>query len=112
VQRLNISEEKNLFIGRLIRFHLRPHLLAKEDPSDNALRRFIRELGKDLMPLFTIAKADLTSHNPGRVQTAKERLDSLEARVKEINKKDKLTSFKLALDGYAIMETLAVPEEE
>ncbi len=108
-RRLNIPEEKNKFIGRMIRFHLRPHLLAKENPTDNALRRFIREMGKDMMPLFTLAKADLTSHNPGRVQKALEKLSLLENRVKEINKKDRLTSFRLALDGYAIMEILGVP---
>ncbi len=105
----NIPDEKKKFIGRMIRFHLRPHLLAKENPTDNALRRFIREMGKDIRPLFILAKSDLTSHNPGRVQRALEKLDVLEARVKEINRKDKLTSFKLSLDGYAIMEILGVP---
>jgi len=107
-RRLNIPEDKNKFIGRLIRFHLRPHLLAKENPTDNALRRFIRELGKDLRPLFALAKADLTSHNPARVKTALEKLTILENRVKEINRTDKLTSFRLALDGYAIMELLGI----
>ncbi len=107
-RRLNIPEEKNKFIGRLIRFHLRPHLLAKENPTDNALRRFIKELGKELRPLFALAKADLTSHNPGRIKNALEKLTILENRVKEINKKDKLTSFTLALDGHAIMELLAI----
>lgn len=107
--RFNISEEKRRFICRLIRFHLRPHLLAKENPTDNALRRFIREMGKDIKPLFILAMADLTSHNPGRVQKALEKLSLLEGRVNELNKKDRLTSFKLALDGYAIMEILGVP---
>ncbi|MBN1445576.1 MAG: HD domain-containing protein [Candidatus Omnitrophica bacterium] len=107
-RRLNIPEEKNRYIGRLIRFHLRPHLLAKENPTDNALRRFIRELGKDLRPLFALAKADLTSHNPARVKNAMEKLTLLENRVKELNRKDRLTSFSLALDGYAIMELLGI----
>ncbi len=107
--RFNIPDEKKRFIGRMIRFHLRPHLLAKENPTDNALRRFIREMGKDIMPLFILAKSDLTSHNPGRVKTALDKLNALENRVREINRKDKLTSFKLALDGYAIMEILGVP---
>jgi len=109
-RRLNIPEEKNRFIGRMIRYHLRPHLLAKENPTDNALRRFIREMGKDIKPLFTLAKADLTSHNPARVKNALEKLTALENRIKEINKKDKISSFKLAIDGYAIMEILGIPE--
>ncbi|MCM8776803.1 MAG: CCA tRNA nucleotidyltransferase [Candidatus Omnitrophica bacterium] len=109
-RRLNIPEDKGKFIGRMIRFHLRPHLLAKENPTDNALRRFIREMGKDIRPLFTLAKADLTSHNPGRVKNALERLTILEERIKEINRKDKISSFKLAVDGYVIMELFNIPQ--
>lgn len=109
-RRLNIPEDKGKFIGRMIRFHLRPHLLAKENPTDNALRRFIREMGKDIRPLFTLAKADLTSHNPGRVKNALERLTLLEERIKEINRKDRISSFKLAIDGYDIMELFNIPQ--
>lgn len=107
-RRLNIPEEKAKFIGRMIRYHLRPHLLAKENPTDNALRRFIREMGKDIRPLFTLAKADLTSHNPVRVKNALARISHLEERIKEINRKDKLSSFKLAVDGYVIMELFGI----
>ena len=109
-RRLNIPEDKNRFIGRIIRFHLRPHLLAKETPTDNALRRFIRELGRDIRPLFVLAKADLTSHNIAKVREALEKLTLLEDRIREINRRDRLTCFKLALDGYAIMEILAIPQ--
>ncbi|MCX8082683.1 MAG: CCA tRNA nucleotidyltransferase [bacterium] len=107
-KRFNIPEDKGKFIGRMIRFHLRPHLLAKENPTDNALRRFIREMGKDIRPLFTLAKADLTSHNPGRVRNALEKLAQLEERIKEINRKDKISSFKLAIDGYVIMDLFSI----
>lgn len=109
-RRLNIPEEKGKFIGRMIRYHLRPHLLAKEDPTDSALRRFIKEMGKDIKPLFTLAKADLTSHNITRVKNALEKLTRLEERIKDINKRDRLSSFKLAIDGYAIMKLFEIPE--
>jgi poly(A) polymerase len=109
-RRFNIPEEKTMFICKLIRHHLRPHLLAKENPTDNALRRFIREIGREIRPLFILARADITSYNPVRVRNAIEQLNVLEKRVKDINKKDKLTSFKLSLDGYVIMETLGIPQ--
>ncbi|MCD6407828.1 HD domain-containing protein, partial [bacterium] len=67
-RRLRIGEDKARFIGKIIRYHLRPHLLAKENPTDNALRRFIREIGKDMKPLFTLAKADITSKNEIKVK--------------------------------------------
>ncbi|MCM8817962.1 MAG: CCA tRNA nucleotidyltransferase [Candidatus Omnitrophica bacterium] len=108
-RRLKISEENARFIGKLIRFHLRPHLLAKENPSDSALRRFIREVGKDMKALFILAKSDLTSRNPKKIKDALERLNKLEDRIKEINRKDKLSSFKLAINGFDIMEILKIP---
>ena len=44
------------------------------------------------------------------MKRARERLILLEERVKEINKKDKLSSFKLAIDGYAIMELFGISQ--
>jgi poly(A) polymerase len=108
-RRLRIGEQNAKLIGRLIKFHLRPHLLAKENPSDSALRRFIKEIGKDMKFLFVLAKSDLTSRNPLKVKEALERLENLEIRIKEINKKDKLSSFKLAIDGFDIMKILKIP---
>ncbi len=108
-RRLKIGEQNAKLIGRLIRFHLRPHLLAKENPSDSALRRFIKDIGKDIKHLFILAKSDLTSRNPLKVKEALERLERLEDRIKEINKKDKLSSFKLAIDGFDIMKILKIP---
>ena len=107
-KRLKVGEDKARFIGKIIRYHLRPHLLAKENPTDNALRRFIREIGKDMKPFFTLAKADITSKNEIKVKRALQRLENLEMRIKEINKKDKLSSFKLAIDGFVIMEILGI----
>ncbi|MCS7179769.1 MAG: CCA tRNA nucleotidyltransferase, partial [bacterium] len=108
-KRLKISEENAKFIGKLIRFHLRPHLLAKENPSDSALRRFIKEIGKDMKALFILAKSDLTSRNPKKISEALKRLEVLEERIKDINRRDKLSSFKLAINGFDIMEILKIP---
>jgi len=109
-RRMKIGEENAKFIGKLIRYHLRPHLLAKENPTDSALRRFIKEIGKEMKPLFTLAKADITSKNEVKVKRAIEKLEKLEKRVKEINKKDRLSSFKLAIDGFVIMEVLGLKQ--
>ena len=107
-RRMKIGEENAKFIGKLIRYHLRPHLLAKENPTDSALRRFIKEIGKDMKALFTLAKADITSKNEVKVKRAIEKLENLEKRIKEINKKDRLSSFKLAIDGFVIMDILGL----
>ena len=105
-KRLKIGEKETEFIKKMIRYHLRPHLLAKENPTDRGIRRFIKEVGKDMKSLFILARADLTSQNPQRVREALERLDNLEKRIKEVNKRDKISSFKLAINGFDIMEIL------
>ncbi len=107
-QRLKIGVAETVYIGRLIRYHLWPHLLAKEEPTDKGLRRFIREVGKERKDLFTLARADLTSQNPEKVRKALTRLNELEKRVKEVNRRSRLSSFKLALDGHEIMKMLGI----
>jgi len=107
-KRLRISEEKTRFICFLVRYHLRPHLLAKEEPTDSALRRFIRETGKNMKPLFVLARADITSSNEMRIARAVEQLNLLQERTEELNRKDRLTTFKLAVDGHGIMDMLGL----
>ncbi|HNS33106.1 MAG TPA: HD domain-containing protein, partial [bacterium] len=108
-RRLRVSEENTRFIGFLIRYHLRPHLLAKENPTDSALRRFIKETGKNMKPLFTLAKADITSNNMTKIASGVKQLEILQKRTEELNRKDRLTSFRLAVDGYRIMDILELP---
>ncbi|MCL5408741.1 MAG: CCA tRNA nucleotidyltransferase [Candidatus Omnitrophica bacterium] len=108
-ERLKISFENAKMIALLIRYHLRPHLLAKENPSDNALIRFAKEIGNNLKGLFTLAKSDITSKNEKKVKHAIERLDKLYERIKILKNKMRLAKFKLAIDGFTIMKILNIP---
>ncbi|HOL49368.1 MAG TPA: HD domain-containing protein [bacterium] len=106
--RLKISQKDTETIGLLIKHHLRPHLLAKENPTDNALARFIREIGVNMKGLFIIARADITSKNEKKVKQGREKILALHERIKQVNKKMRLARFKLALDGFNIMEILGI----
>ncbi len=106
-RRLYLGPEETRLVTRLVRLHLRPHLLAKENPTDRGLRRFIREVGKDMKPLLTLARSDITSANPGRIRRALEKIDRLATRIAEINRKDRLAAFKIAVDGH--VEILGIP---
>ncbi len=107
-ERLKISQTDAEMIGRIIRYHLRPHLLAKENPTDNALARFIREIGPDMKGLFIIAQADITSKNEKKVKQAKENILKLYERIKTLNRKMRLAKFKLAINGFDIMNILKI----
>ncbi|MCM8805217.1 MAG: CCA tRNA nucleotidyltransferase [Candidatus Omnitrophica bacterium] len=103
-ERLKISQKDAETVSLLIKYHLRPHLLAKENPTDNALARFIREIGTHMKSLFIIAQADITSKNEKKVKEGREKIIALYERIKELNRKMKLSKFKLAIDGFVIME--------
>ena len=109
-EKLKISTVDAEIIAKIIRYHLRPHLLAKENPSDTALIRFIKEIGKERDGLFLLAKSDITSKNEKKVKAAVEKIENLEKRVKTLNKKMRLAKFKLAVNGFEIMKTLSIPE--
>jgi len=105
-KKLKISQKETEIIEHLIRYHLRPHLLAKENPTDNALARFIREVGTNMKGLFIIAQSDITSKNEKKVKQAREKIVYLYERIKNLNRKMKLAKFKLAITGFDIMDIL------
>ncbi|MCM8763885.1 MAG: CCA tRNA nucleotidyltransferase [Candidatus Omnitrophica bacterium] len=107
-ERLKVSQKEAETVAILIRYHLRPHLLAKENPTDNALARFIREVGTNLKPLFIIAQSDITSKNEKKVKQAREKIVLLYERIKNLNKKMKLAKFRLAITGFDIMNILGI----
>ncbi|MCM8825874.1 MAG: HD domain-containing protein, partial [Candidatus Omnitrophica bacterium] len=107
-ERLKVSQKDAEKVTSLIRYHLRPHLLAKENPTDNALARFIREVGTNLKALFIIAQSDITSKNEKKVKQAREKIIALYERIKDLNRKMKLAKFKLAITGFDIMEILGI----
>ncbi|MGB9642157.1 MAG: CCA tRNA nucleotidyltransferase [Candidatus Ratteibacteria bacterium] len=107
-EKLKVSQKDAETIGLLIRHHLRPHLLAKENPTDNALTRFIREIGVNMKGLFIIARADITSKNEKKVHQGREKILALYERIKQVSKKMRLAKFKLAIDGFDIMEILNI----
>lgn len=107
-ERLKISQKDAEIVRILIKYHLRPHLLAKENPTDNALARFIREIGSNMNALFIIAQADITSKNEKKVKQAREKILNLYERIRFLNKKMKLAKFKLAISGFDIMEIIGI----
>lgn len=107
-ERLKISQKDAEIVYHLVKYHLRPHLLAKENPTDNAIARFIREIGSNIKALFIIAQADITSKNEKKVKQAREKILSLYERIKNINKKMRLARFKLAISGFDIMDILGI----
>ena len=92
------------YIQKLIRLHLRPIVLAKEDVTDSAIRRFVVEAGEDLEELIILCRADITSKNPVKVEKYLGNYERVMQKVRDVKERDQLRAFQSPVRGEEIMQ--------
>ncbi len=108
-RRMRMPVQMIKYIQKLVRLHLRPMQLVDESVTDSAIRRLMVEAGNEIDDLMILCRADITSKNPEKVRRYLQNFDKVEAHMKEVEEKDKLREFKLALTGDHIMDVLHIP---
>ncbi|MBZ0201260.1 MAG: CCA tRNA nucleotidyltransferase [Ignavibacteriaceae bacterium] len=103
-KRLKLPLHKLEYTENLVRLHLRPIALAKEEVTDSAIRRFIVSAGENLEDLITLCRADITSKNPQKVSRYLDNYERVMKKVWEVEEKDKLREFQSPVRGGEIME--------
>ncbi|MBS1518384.1 MAG: HD domain-containing protein [Bacteroidetes bacterium] len=103
-KRMKLPMNKLEYVEKLVRMHLRPIPLAKEDVTDSAIRRLAAEAGEELEDLLTLCRADITSKNPDKVSKFLDNYDRVEKRILEVQEKDELRNFQSPVRGDEIME--------
>jgi poly(A) polymerase len=97
------------FVQKMVRLHLRPISLTKEEVTDSAVRRLLYDAGPDIEDLMKLCESDITTKNPKKMARYLEGYEYLKERMAEVSQADRMRLWQPPITGEIIMETFGIP---
>ncbi len=102
-------DTKMEYVQKMVRLHLRPISLTKEEVTDSAVRRLLFDAGPDIDDLMHLCESDITTKNPRKMARFLEGYEYLKERMALVSEADRLRLWQPPITGNIIMETFGIP---
>ncbi len=97
------------YVRKLVRLHLRPISLSREEVTDSAVRRLLSDAGPDIDDLMLLCSCDITTKNPRKMARCLEGYEYLRERMAGVTEADRLRLWQPPITGDIIMRTFGIP---
>ncbi len=97
------------YVQKMVKMHLRPISLTKEEVTDSAVRRLLYDAGSDVEDLMKLCASDITTKNPKKMERYLEGYEYLKERMALVSESDRMRLWQPVLTGEIIMETFGIP---
>jgi poly(A) polymerase len=106
--RLPLGAEMD-YVQKMVRLHMRPISVTKEEVSDSAVRRLLFDAGEEVEDLMLLCESDITTKNPRKMARYLEGYEYLKERMSMVNQADRDRLWQPIITGEIIMETFGIP---